>query len=186
MISIPDPYVPLAKLLGGLLSALLLILLVWWAVFKPRQDLADERAAHQATKAAHATMLAGLAAKTEAAAAAAARARTVFEAETKENARVHATEVAAAFERGKAVAVGIRDGSVSVREVWRNNCPSPTAGQGAEPGRGSEAIPGGRADAIGRVLGHGEAWDADYKLCYTRLTAAQKLLDAAYEEPASP
>lgn len=180
-----DPYALAIRLVGGLLSLALLAALVWWAVIKPRSDLADERAAHQATRAAQAETLAGLAAKAQAAAEAAARVRTVFETEREESIRVHAEDVAAAFERGKTVGAGIRDGSVRVRTVWRDSeCPAADAGEGAGPGAGAEAVPAGRADAIGRVLGLGGQWDADYALCYARLKSAQKLLDQCHEEPA--
>lgn len=183
MISIPDPYRPLAKVLGMVISALLLLTLVWWLVIKPRSDLADERVAHAATKAKHAQVMAEIAAKSEAVARQAAQARDKYKAQTAEDQKKHEQEVKDAFERGKSVAAGIRDGSVSVRTVWRDrSCPQAVPGEGGEPGRGDEAVPAGRADAIGRILGYGGRWDADYKACYTRLTRAQELLNACYED----
>lgn len=182
MISIPDPYRPLAKVLGMVISAVLLVVLVWWLVIKPRSDLADERVAHAATKAKHAQVMTEIAAKSEAVARQAAQARDKYKAQTAEDQKKHEQEVKDAFERGKSVAAGIRDGSVGVRQVWRDReCPQAVSGQGGEPGRGAETIPAGRADAIGRLLGEAGGWDADYKACYARLTRAQELLNACYE-----
>lgn len=177
-----DPYAPMARLVGKALLVVLTLLAMWWLIMKPRSDLAAERAAHAHTRSEHAATMAEIAAQTAAVADAAARARDTYETKTKEDARVHAEEVAAAFKRGVAIAVGIRDGSIRVQDVWRDReCPAAAAGEGAGPGRGAEAVSAGRAAAIGEVLGLGGTFDADYAQCYARLKSAQKLLNQCYE-----
>lgn len=144
-----------------------------------------ERADHEQTKAKHAEVLAGIAEKTRVAAEKAAAVRGAFDAAALAAQAAHALEVSDAFERGRVAAAGIRDGAVSVRTVWRDReCPAADAGQGAGPAGGDQAFPASRADAIGRVLGLGWAWDADYALAVRRLTEAQQLLNACYEQPA--
>lgn len=176
---------PVARAISALIGVLTLVLLVWIVAIKPRQELAAERTAHAQTKAEHAAVMADIAARTRAAAEAAQRARDTYTTKTQEDARVHELEVAAAFERGKGVAAGIRSGAVRVQDVWRDGrCETPDAGEGAGPGAGTEALTGGRADAIGRVLGYGGTWDADYAAIHARLTRAQALLNQCYEQPA--
>ncbi len=90
-----------------------------------------------------------------------------------------------AFEAGRRAAAGINDGSVRVRTVWREReCPKAVPGPGAEPAGRDLALPEGRGDAIGRVLGYGWRWNAEYGLAYAGLIRAQKLVDACYEQPA--
>lgn len=182
---ITDPFALAVRLVSGLVALLVLCLLVWWAVIKPRSDLAAERTAHAETKARHAQVMGEIAAKTAAVAEKARAAHALFLQGAKEDERAHAVEIAAAEERGRAAAAGIADGSVRVRVEWRDRaCPVAAFGEGAEPAAGDQAVPRGRADAIGRLLGHGGQWDADYQLCYARLTRAQALINSCYEEPA--
>lgn len=173
------------RIVAALAALLLVAAAVWWVAFKPRSELADERQAHAQTRAAHAQVLADLASKTRAVAEKAAAARGTYESRNEEDRDAHDRELDAAFERGKAAAAGIGDGTVRVRTVWRDReCPAPAAGAGAAAGAGLEAVPAGRADAIGRVLGLAGQWDADYAALYQRLLAAQPLIDACYEQPA--
>lgn len=134
----------------------------------------------------HAAVLKDIADKTAKSAAAAARARTLFNQGTQADAVRHAKEVSDAFEAGRAAAAGIVDGTARVRTVWRDRqCPAADAGAGTEPVGRHPDVDQGRADAIGRVLGLGWRWDADYGLVVARLTRAQALLNACYEQPAS-
>lgn len=187
MIRIPDPYMAAAKILGAVLALALVCAVVWWAVIKPRSDLADERAAHAETKAAHAAVMADLAQKTAAVAARAAAAKDAYTQVQVQAAEDYKRGVDDAYKRGMATASGIRDGTVRVRDVWRNaDCPGTAAGEGAERDGGAAGVHTDRAAAIGEVLGIAGEGDATYQLCYTRLKATQKLLDACYEEPATP
>lgn len=180
-----DPYAAGAAALAKAGAAIVLLILVWAVAIKPHQDLADERQAHAATKARHAKVLAEIAEKTAAVAEKAKAAHALFLQGVEEDAHAHAAEIAAAEERGRAAAAGIADGAVRVRIEWRDrDCPRPAPGEGAEPAARDQAVPRGRADAIGHLLGKGDAWDADYQLCYARLKRAQSLINTCYEEPA--
>jgi len=180
-----DPYAAGAAVLAKLGGALVLAVLVWIVAIKPHQDLAAERQAHAATKAKHAQVLGEIAEKTAAGAAKAKAAHALFLQGAEEDAHDHAAEIAAAEERGRAAAAGIADGSVRVRVGWRGrDCARPAPGEGAGPAARDQAVPRGRADAIGHLLGKGDAWDADYPLCYARLKRAQSLINTCYEEPA--
>jgi hypothetical protein len=147
--------------------------------------LAREQAAHAQTKQQHATVLREIADKTAEAARLAGIARAAYDAQALEDLHQHSKDIEDAFKRGEAAAGSINAGAVRVRTVWRDReCPQAVPGQGAEPDDGTADVTPGRADAIGRVLGHAGTWDAAYRLAYERLTAAQGLLNACYEEPA--
>lgn len=163
----------------------LLVLVVAAIGFGQVRYAAGVRAGEQAEAKKHAGVLQDIADKTAKAAAAAHRAQTLFNQETQADAERHAMEVSDAFDRGRAAAAGIVDGAVRVRTVWRDRqCPVADAGAGAEPAGRHPEVDQGRADAIGRVLGYGWRWDADYGLVVARLTRAQALLNACYEQPA--
>ena len=148
--------------------------------------IAGERAGEKAANARHAEVLNAIADKTAKAAELANRARDLFNQQAQADQLRHAEEITDAFDRGRAAAAGIVDGAVRVRTVWRDRqCPATDAGAGAEPAGGHPDVAPGRADAIGRVLGYGWRWDADYGLAYARLTRAQALLNACYEQPAT-
>jgi hypothetical protein len=167
------------------LVAAAVLAILWWAVVMPRQQLSAERAAHAETKASHAAILAGIADQTAEVARKAAVARTEFEA-YRADAKVQRDEAERqAFERGKSTAARIGSGAVVVREQWRDReCPVAAPGQGAELTPGFALVDRGRAEAIGRVLGLAGSFDASYREAYERLTAAQGLLNACYEQPA--
>lgn len=165
---------------------------IWFAVIKPRSELAAEKLDHAATqaefadaKAKHAAVLEQIAEDTAKMAEKAALLGSVLEKQRETDKETHRKEVASAYERGKSYAARIVSGDVSVRDVWRDReCPTPTAGEGAGPESWPSGVSWGRADAIGRVLGHGGRFDADYDLLWKRLGEAQERLNLCYEEPA--
>lgn len=136
-------------------------------------------------KAEHARVLADIATKSQDVADKAAAARAAFGDLVLADQAAYSKGVSDAYERGKSVGAGIAAGTVRVRTVWRDRqCPQAAAGTGPEPGAGLADVDQGRADAIGRILGLAGEWDAAYGLAYRRLTRAQALLNACYEEPA--
>ena len=175
----------------------LLRLVPWWAWallalviaaigFGQLRYAAGERAGEEAADARHAKVMKDLADKTAKAAELANRARDLFNQQAQADQLRHAEEITDAYDRGRAAAAGIVDGAVRVRTVWRDRqCPAAVAGAGAEPAAGHPDVAPGRADAIGRVLGAAWRWDADYGLAHARLTRAQALLNACYDQPAT-
>lgn len=179
------PYKGIAKIIGYVLLAVLAAALLWWAVGKPRVDLANEREAHSALKAAHADLLTKLSEAEAAAAVKSQEVQAAYDAGIAASAKMREKEIQDAYNRGRSTAAGIKSGAVSVRTVWRDReCAASAEGEGAGAGEGVAGVSGERADAIGRVLGHGGRWDATYAEAYRRLTEAQKIVDACYEEPA--
>ena len=149
-----------------------------------RYDQGD-RAGERAADARHRKTIDDLRAKTARQEAVAAAARAVYDSQASADAARHEQEKRDAYERGRAAAAGIAAGDIGVRTVWRDReCPQAAAGPGAEPAGRHPDVDPGRADAIGRVLGHGWRWDAAYGLAIARLNAAQQLLNACYDQPA--
>jgi hypothetical protein len=147
--------------------------------------LSSEKADHAETRADHADVLREIADKTAEAARLAASARAAYDAQALADQAKHSKEIDDAFERGRDAAAGITAGAVRVRTVWRERqCPQAFPGPSAQPADGVADVDPGRAEAIGRILGLGGSFDADYRLAYERLTAAQGLLNACYQEPA--
>lgn len=110
---------------------------------------------------------------------------TYYDRKTLDKAR-EAREIDNAFERGRRHGANIASGTVSVRTVWRDReCPKAVSGQGAESVGGDSGVDPGRAAAIGEILGLAGTFDATYTLAYRRLEAAQGLLNACYETPAT-
>lgn len=146
-----------------------------------------ERMAHAETKAAHAKVMKEIADKTGETARLAALARDTYDDKVTADAVRHAKEIDHAFERGRKHAADIAAGDVRVRTVWRNReCPQAVPGSGAEPDARIAGFDSGRAEAIGRVLGLGSTFDAEYNRAIGRVKAAQTLIDACYEQPANP
>lgn len=162
-----------AVLLGALAIGFTLGFAVWKVALEPRFELAKLQKAHD-------RLLMELEGRNEAA----VLARVDYDAEVMRLGLTRKKEIDDAFERGRVAAAGIAAGDIPVRVVWRDRCSAPAAGAGAEPDSRAAGVDQGRADAIGRVLGHGGAFDAQYHEAYARLTSAQKLLNQCYEEPA--
>lgn len=139
----------------------------------------------KAEAAAHAKVLKDLADKTAKVAEKVRIAHAAYTRETRADLARHDQEKRDAYEAGRAAAAAIAAGDVRVRTVWRDReCPQADARSSAGPAAGHPAIDPGRADAIGRVLGHAWQWDAAYGLAYARLQSAQALIDACYDQPA--
>lgn len=167
------PYAEAIRMGLALVATLLLGLATWWAAVQPRIDLGRLQKSHD-------RLLMELEGRNEAA----ALARVEYDAEVMRLGLTRKKEIDDAYQRGRVSAAGIAAGDIPVRVVWRDRCSAPAPGAGTGPDTGPAGVDQGRADAIGRVLGHGGAFDAQYHEAYARLTAAQKLLDQCYEEPA--
>jgi len=168
---------PATKSILKLVAAAALLVTAYLWAYDRGEKAADAR---------HAATFQRIAELTAVAAEKAGRARALFADQVLADVARHAKETEDAYEAGRAAAAGIADGSVRVRTVWRDReCSAAVPGPGAEPAGGDPAVSGGRADAIGRVLGRGWGWDATYGLAYSRLTRAQELLDACYEQPST-
>lgn len=168
---------PVTKSILKLVAAAALLVTAYLWAYDRGEKAADAR---------HAATFQRIAELTGVAAEKAGRARALFADQVLADMVRHAKETEDAYEAGRAAAAGIRDGSVRVRTVWRDReCPAAVPGAGAEPAGGHPALDQGRADAIGGLLGASWGWDATYGLAYSRLTRAQQLLDACYEQPST-
>lgn len=169
----------------GVLLALIAGLL-WWAVGAPRVALSSARADLATLQATHDGLVTKLA---EAEATAGEKTKAVqaaYDAGVKSAATMREKETTDAYNRGKAAGERIRAGASSVRTVWRDReCPATADGTGAGSGEGAAQVSGERADLIGSLLGQAGSWDATYGEAYRRLTEAQKIVNACYEQPAS-
>ena len=169
----------------GVLLALIAGLL-WWAVGAPRVALSSARADLATLQATHDGLVTKLAEAEAAAKVKSEEVRTAYDQGVAASSRMREQEVSNAYERGKAAGERIRAGTSSVRTVWRDReCPAADEGAGTGAGEGSAGVSGSRADAIGSLLAAGGGWDAQYAEAYRRLTEAQKIVDACYEEPAN-
>jgi hypothetical protein len=151
----------------------------WRGKVSARQTLAEARAGH-------AEVLRDIADKTAETARLAGLAQNAYHEKVQSDALAYEQKEEAAYERGRQHGAAIAAGTERVRTVWREReCPQADAGQGPESGDGRSGVAPGRAAAIGAVLGLGGAFDAGYDLAYGRLKAAQGLLNACYDEPAT-
>ena len=157
---------------------------LWWAVGAPRVALASARADLATLQATHDALVTRLAEAEAASADKAEAVRTAYDAGVKSADEMRELETTNAYNRGVDTGRRIAAGTQRVRVEWRDHCPATAEGPGAGSGEGAAEVSGGRAEAIGTVLGAGGGWDAQYAEAMRRLEAAQAVVDACYEKPA--
>lgn len=117
--------------------------------------LADEQAAHKATKAAHADVLKDLAEKTQ---AAANKARAASEVARKDRQAADQKLKGAQREAQRnadLLAAALRDGKRRLSPVWA--CDSPGSGAGDAAAHAGQAGAAGRYDSAARIVAAGDA-----------------------------
>lgn len=147
---------PLAPILKWLAIGAAVAALMWWVAVAPRLDLSAERAAHAKTRAGHATVLTGLAAKSK---HAADLARIASERVKTDRAAVDAEHKEAldnATREADRLRAALRSGDVELQDRWA--CRVPGAGQGGAAADAGEADTEGRIDGAARIV---QAADTD-------------------------
>lgn len=146
--------------------------------------LAGEKEDHADARTKHAQVLADIATKTQAAAAAAIAARDAYNTSSAAASIARAKGESDAYQRGMAVTAGINAGTVRVQDLWRVcGASGATAGDAADLAGGHSAEDQRRAAAIGRILGKGGKFDAQYERTYAELISTRALLAKCYEDP---
>lgn len=132
---------------AGLVAAIAALL--WWGAVAPRLGLAAERAAHAGTKAAHAEVLAELAAKARHAAELARVASDRVKTDRAELDRRHEEQLRDAKDDADRLRDALHAGTVQLQDRWA--CRVPGAGEGGAAADAGEADAAGRIDSIARV-----------------------------------
>lgn len=174
---------PVTKLVVGFLFIALLVLALWWAVFKPRSDLAELRGEYEQYRT---TMVAATKAAAEKARAAQAAINHANE--------VYARESDFAAERARIALADAEDGAARdladlrsrsddrVRNVWSQCLARPAPIDGAGVAEGSAHLSDDGAAALAPILAIGRRADVQYARAIAELTSTRQLLSVCYGE----
>lgn len=175
---------PTARILWFAAAFLILVGAIWIAVGAPRVALARSESRLSELTATHESLLARLREAEASSEAKSEEVRAAYDDGVRSSSLMREKEIADAYKRGVATVSGVNSGAVRVREVWRErDCPAPTQGAGSKPVAEPPQVSGGRAEAIGNVLGEAGVWDATYAEAYRRLEAAQVIINSCFETP---
>lgn len=141
-----SPWAPVVKWLA---IGAAVVALLWWAAVSPRIELAQERAAHADTKAAHAALLGDLAARARHSADLARIASERVKTDRADIDARHRKELTDANHEAHRLRDCLRTGACQLQDRWTRGVPG--AGEGGAAGHAGEADPEGRFDSIARV-----------------------------------